>query len=488
MAEFGVTPAGFIRKRLADIRPEIIAALRNNLQAAGLSGDVETRPDSVMGLLIDTFAEREAALWELAEGLYGAMYPSTSSGVALDNAVSLTGAVREGATRSRGYVVLYGEGGTTVPAGSRIGSETTDEDWQLAEDVRISRSSVAVAVLELASEPVAGAYTVFVDGVGYTYNAVVGASAAQVMAGLAVAITDSTVAVQPEGGLLRLSAAAGSGFPLGHSTNLRVTVLGSPGLAETVEPSTLGAAAGTLNVVDTVVPGWVSVDNPTPAAAGSLAESDSTLRNRYGVGLYRMGGATLPAIEARVRSDAVGVSNVVAYQNTSDYADAAGRPPHSVHVIVEGGLDPEIAQAIHDSKAAGIATHGAFAVPTAGTEGMQAVIRFDRPVPVYVWIKAAITLLDPEEQAFPDAGLNDIQRALGAFGSQLGIGDDVVWQSFYRPVYSVGGVAHAALLFATSADPASSPPPNAYQAANITVLPQQRAMFDLSRIEVSNGP
>jgi len=69
MAEFGVTPAGFIRKRLADIRPEIIAALRNNLQAAGLSGDIETRPDSVMGILIDTFAEREAALWELSEGI-----------------------------------------------------------------------------------------------------------------------------------------------------------------------------------------------------------------------------------------------------------------------------------------------------------------------------------------------------------------------------------------------------------------------------------
>ncbi|KOQ69993.1 baseplate J/gp47 family protein [Stenotrophomonas maltophilia] len=485
MAEFGVTPAGFIRKRLADIRPEIIAALRNNLQAAGLSGDIETRPDSVMGILIDTFAEREAALWELSEGIYGATYPSSASGVNLDNAVSLTGAERESATPSRGYVVLYGEGGTVVPAGSRIRSAVSGEQWGLAQEGRITRSNTADATVSLSGPPVAQAYTVYIDGVGYTYNAAAGATEAQILNGLAMAITDSTVATSVDGAQLRLIAADGTGFPLGFTPNLRVGILGSPALAETLQPSTLGADPGTLTVIDTAVAGWASVNNPSPAAAGAPAESDSSLRNRYGKGLYRMGGATLPAIAARVRADAAGVTNVVAYENTSDYADMAGRPPHSVHVIVEGGLDLEIAEAIRDSKAAGIATHGAFAVPVETASGLQAVIRFDRPVPVYVWIKASITLLDPQEQAFPDAGLNDIAAGLAAFGGQLSIGDDVVWQSFYRPVYGVPGVAYATLLFATSSSPAVQPAPGAYQAENITIQPQQRAMFDPSRIEVT---
>ncbi|HEL5025742.1 TPA: hypothetical protein UOA81_000911 [Stenotrophomonas maltophilia] len=485
MAEFGVTPAGFIRKRLADIRPEIIAALRSNLQAAGLPSDIETRPDSIMGILIDTFAEREAALWELSEGIYGATYPSSASGVNLDNAVSLTGAEREGATPSRGHVVLYGDGGTLVPAGSRIRSAETGERWALSNEVRITRSNVADARMDLNGPPTAQAYTVYIDGIGYTYIAGAGDTAVQVLLGLAAAITDSTVTVSVELGQLHLVASGGTGFPLGFTPNLRVTSLGSPGLAETVQPSTLGAAPGTLTVIDTAISGWDSVNNPSAAAAGAPAESDSSLRNRYGQGLYRMGGATLPAIAARVRADAAGVTNVVAYENTGDYVDMAGRPPHSVHVIVEGGLNPEIAKAIHDSKAAGIATHGAFAVPVETDQGQQAVIRFDRPVPVYVWIKASITLLDPQEQAFPDAGLNDIATGLATFGMQLGIGDDVVWQSFYRPVYLVPGVAYAALLFATSADPAAKPAPNAYQATNITIQPQQRAMFDPSRIEVT---
>ncbi len=485
MADFGVTPAGFIRKRLADIRPEIIAALRNNLQSAGLSGDIETRPDSVMGITIDTFAEREAALWELAEGVYGAMYPSTSSGVNLDNAVSLTGGVRDGATRSRGYVVLYGEGGTTVPAGAQIRNSATSELWELADSARISRSNTAHARIGLSGAPAAGAYTVYIEGVAYTHVAGGGATAAQIMAGLVAAITDASVAVNAEVGQLVLRAANGAGVPLGLTPNLQVALLGSPALAQSAVPSTLGADVATLTTIETQVTGWDSVTNPAAASNGSPAESDSELRNRYGRGLYRMGGGTLPAIEARVRADAAGVVNVIAYENTGDYTDMDGRPPHSVHVIVEGGLEPEIGQAIHDAKAAGIATHGAFAVPVLTESGLQAVIRFDRPVPVYIWIKAAITLLDPQEQSFPDAGLNDIQTALAAFGQELGIGDDVVWQSFYRPIYGVSGVAHAALLFATSSDPAVQPAPGAYQAANITILPQQRALFDVGRIEVT---
>lgn len=487
MADYGVTPAGFVRKRLADIRPEVIAALRNNLQAAGLPGEIETRPDSVIGILIDTFAEREAAVWELAEGVYGAMYPSTASGVNLDNAVSLTGATREGAMRSRGYVVLYGAGGTTVPAGSQLRNTATSELWELSEEARITRANAADATL-VAASPVGGqTYTLYVDGIPFSFAAPAGASATQVYEGLAAAITDASVSVTASAAGLRLAASSGTGFPLGFTPNLALQRLGSPALAQTVAPSTLGADPATLTEIVTEVAGWTDVTNPASAADGEVAESDSSLRNRYGNGLYALGGATLRAVVAHVRAGAPGVSNVVAYENTGDYTDMSGRPPHSLHVIAEGGLDVEIAQAIYDSKAAGIATHGAFAVPVVGALGLQMVVRFDRPVPVYVWIKAAITLLDPDEQSFPDAGYADIQKALAQFGAQLEIGDDVVWQAFYRAVYTVSGVAYAGLSFATSTDPATPPPAQAYQAANITIQPHQRALFDASRIEVNNG-
>ena len=54
----GVTPLGFVRPRLPEIRLEITDDLVARLRAVGYAGDIETRPDSLFGLLIDTFATR----------------------------------------------------------------------------------------------------------------------------------------------------------------------------------------------------------------------------------------------------------------------------------------------------------------------------------------------------------------------------------------------------------------------------------------------
>ena len=107
MADYGVTPLGFVRPRLPEIRQEIIDDLRARLRASGLSDDIQTRPDSVLGLLIDTFAERETALWELSEGVYFSMYPGSAVGAQLDRAASFSGVVRKSAVAGTVEVVLY---------------------------------------------------------------------------------------------------------------------------------------------------------------------------------------------------------------------------------------------------------------------------------------------------------------------------------------------------------------------------------------------
>src|SRR4051812_11900213 len=88
--DFGVLATGFVKMRLDQIRAAIVADLTFRLGGVV----VETRPDSIMGQLIDTFAEREATLWEMAGGVYAAMYPPTASGVNLDNAVAFAGVLR----------------------------------------------------------------------------------------------------------------------------------------------------------------------------------------------------------------------------------------------------------------------------------------------------------------------------------------------------------------------------------------------------------
>lgn len=111
---FGVTIDGFVTKRLSDVKTEIESALKSVL-----GNGVNLTAESPLGQIVGILAEREAELWELAEGVYNSQYPDTSFGVPLDNAVALTGLARQPATFSKVLAVaLAGDPGTLISAGS----------------------------------------------------------------------------------------------------------------------------------------------------------------------------------------------------------------------------------------------------------------------------------------------------------------------------------------------------------------------------------
>lgn len=483
MAEFGVTPAGFIRKRLADIRPEIIAALRNNLQAAGLSGEIETRPDSVMGILIDTFAEREAALWELSEGIYGATYPSSASGINLDHAVSFTGVTRRGAERARCYALCYGEQGTTIPVGAMVRSLTTQRLWLLAESVTIS--SASCSDVTITPIPQSGAlYVVTVNGAEYAYASDASATLPEVVAGLVAAASGSGLIVTSDGAAVRLSSDGRRAFSVGVSGPMSLSNIGSPGLFQSERPSTEAPAVGELSEIVTGMQGWTSVRNLQAGIPGRLVETDAELRARYPSGLFRLGAATYPSLEPNIRDRVSGVTAIKVFENDTDAYDDSGRPPHSVHFVVEGGLDQEIGEAIYRAKAAGIASHGSVEVDVASDDGAIHAVRFDRPSPVYVWVKVAITPLSPSEGIYPSDGNSRVAASINASGRLQGIGQDVVWQKYFSAVYQTPGIAFADLRFAFSADPLFEPQADDFHSQNITIQDFEVARFDPSRIEV----
>lgn len=481
---YGVTPDGFVRPRLPEIRQEIVADLRARMQAAGFNGTVETRPDSITGLLIDTFAEREAALWEQAEGVYFAMYPGSATGVSLDRSVSFTGVARYSDERSKAYVVLYGAPGTTVPAGAQVRHLVSQNLWALAADSQIQAGAAADVVLQPSVVPNV-AYRVTIDGVAYTYTTGPTTNLPQILAGLVAALSPSDLTVSSDGAMVRIHTDGRVAAAFTWSANLSLVRLGSPALAQTMEASTEGAAVGDLGGVVTQVDGWDDVDNLQAGVAGRLAESDAELRARYPTGLFRLGAATPPSIAPNVRDRVSGVRTVKVFMNSTDEPDDLGRPPHSVHVVVDGGLDDEVADAIFRVVAAGIDTHGQQLVIVKDDEGADQPIRFDRPERVFVWARCATTLLPPSEQAFPPGGFQEIAENLAAAGAAFSIGEDVILQRLYGAIYRTAGLASVDLRLAVSTDPTFVPQPADYQAANVTIQDFQVAAFDLSRIEVT---
>ncbi len=481
---YGVTPDGFVRPRLPEIRQEIVADLRARMLAAGFNGTVETRPDSITGLLIDTFAEREAALWEQAEGVYFAMYPGSATGVSLDRSVSFTGVTRYRDERSRAYVVLYGAPGTTVPAGAQIRHQVSQNLWALAAAAQIQPGAAADVVLQPSVAP-NSAYRVSIDGVPYTYTTGPTTNLPQILAGLVAALSPSGLAVSSDGAMVRIHTDGRVAAAFTWTANLSLVRLGSPALAQTLEASTEGAAVGDLNGVVTQVDGWDSVDNLQAGVAGRLAESAAELRARYPTGLFRLGAATAPSIAPNVRDRVAGVRTVKVFMNNTDDPDALGRPPHSVHVVVDGGLEDEVAGAIFRVVAAGIDTHGQQLVIVKDDEGADQPIRFDRPERVFIWVRCATTLLPPSEQAFPPAGFQEIAENLAAAGEAFTIGEDVILQRLYGAIYRTPGLASVDLRLAFSTNPAFVPQPADYKAANVAIQDFQVAAFDLSRIEVT---
>ncbi|MGB3276102.1 MAG: hypothetical protein WBA82_07935 [Castellaniella sp.] len=482
MPDYGVTPAGFVRPRLPEIRVEIIEVLRANLRAKGLPDDIETRPDSVMGVLIDTFADRETALWEMGEGVYYAMYPGSASGTSLDRAVAFSGVSRLAAERSKCYVIVYGLQGTPVPVGAQIRNRVTQSLWETAQAATIS--ALGAADVRLVPTVLnSTTYTVTINSVAYSYTSDAVATIGDILAGLVATLAASPMQVSSDGSAVRLLAVDVGEASVEPSANLAVATLGSRVLAQTIDPIAETVGPGDLDTIVTLVDGWQAVTNLVSGSVGRSTETDAELRRRYQTGVFRFGAATLPSIAPNIQREVSGIRAIKVFQNDTD-AVVDGRLPHSLHVVVDGGIEEEIATAIYKYKAAGIDTNGAIEKTVTALEGDQ-LIRFDRPTPVYVWVKAALTLLPAAEQPFPVDGFELVAESINVTGQAHEIGQDVIVQRFFSGIYQTKGIAEVDLQFAFASDPGNIPAPGDYSAANIAIGDIERAMFDPSRIEVT---
>lgn len=476
MADIGVTPEGFVRPRLPEIRLAIIEDFKARLRAAGLSDDIETRPDSVVGILVDTFADREAATWEMAEGVYASMYPGSATGASLDRAVSFAGVSRLAAEPSQCYVVCYGDQGTAIPQGAQIKNRRTQSLWELTEAVTISAQAAIDVRVEVATVAGSAAYTVTIDGTDYTYTSDPTTDRQTILNGLESALTSTGLDVSNDGVFLRVTSSVDS-FSVALTGNLELERLGSRVIAQTIEPIAEAVEPGDLNHIVTLTAGWDAVDNLVSGTLGRATETDAELRNRYKTGVFRLGSSTVPAIEANVMEQVLGVTAVRVFQNTSDSVDD-GLVPHSIQVVVDGGLETPIAEAIYRNKAAGIDTNGEIEVNLQTDEGAQ-TIKFDRPERVYIWVKVTITLLPADEgENFPSDGFERIAANIVAHGKESIIGQDVLPQRYYRDVFAVPGIQEAVIEVYGSTNPSASP---SYSTDPIAIDRDQIADFSTTR-------
>jgi uncharacterized phage protein gp47/JayE len=238
-------------------------------------------------------------------------------------------------------------------------------------------------------------------------------------------------------------------------------------------------AENTITTITNPKTGISTVTNASSFEGGRNTETDPEFRARYYLSVDFAGGVNIDAIIAEVYESVEAVVAVTGDENDSDYTDANDLPPHSFEIVVYGGLDEQIAEAIYTRKAAGIQTFGNTTVPVVSASGNTYDISFSRPTPVNVWVRVYNLVTDAH---FPLDGIEQIKRSLvsyigGSVRGGLNIGQSVVCVTLPTEVLKVSGIVDFKLQI--------SPDGENYSWDNIEIAARQKAITEEGMVTVS---
>lgn len=479
--KYGVTPKGFVLKRMDTILEEIHMDLTE-----GFGFDTRVYPKSFLNVLATTFGNQIAELWEEAQNSYYTKYPSTAERVNLDNAVQYGGIRRQKQRQTVYKIHCTGIDGTIISKDSMIASDTNPEIKLVTKtSFAITRecfNSVRIKVAAINEEK----YTVTINEQTYGINNDPGADENSILNGLVRALsscTDFSISFNTNDKTLDITDlnVKGSNY-LGLSDNLTTASVTTIHEFHTVEYGKVNLPNDTITVIKTAVNGFKKCVNLIAPTWGRNVETDVELRQSY---LYKSAIRStrmIDSITSSLINNVEGVETAAGFQNDTNEYDREKRPPHSIEIVVDGGDETEIATIIFDKKAAGIQTVGNVVTQIETEYGDTVAVRFNRPIPVYAYLKITI-----------EGHLNGMQsnyealvkRSIMNATAGLAAGDNLLSQSLLRGIYeSVSGISYVTITIAIAYDLWKPPGEKDYYYNNVIISSREKVYLDESRIEV----
>ncbi|WP_419843813.1 hypothetical protein [Actinobacillus pleuropneumoniae] len=478
MNNFGVTENGFTRKRL----PEQLREIQEQAKRY-FGSEIDTTPDSVLGVLSAIEAERFAAMWELVEAVYLQMYPMSATGSNLDRAVSFTGVKRLSEQPSTATVVWYGEEGSVIDEYTAVKNKQTGQIYYADEKITLSKTNAYDVEIKTTLTDIIydQEISVIVNGIRYSYRtdreSLVYAikNLANKLASIPFLVVDYTDTS------IRLTAEGVSDFSIDEGSDFTVSELGCLGSVSTNGPSLDLPEKNTLSELITIPLGISHVNNMAEGIAGRFAETDSELYQRYPLGVWRTGAGTVQSIRANVL-EVQGGAHCTVYENASN-SELNGMPPHSIHVVVRGGLDEQIANTILAFKPAGITTFGSTSMRVRDSQDVFHSVSFSRPRKTYIWCKVRVSTFSDQNESVKTGYLLNVIDKILSYGKELTIGSDVILQRLMGKCVEVEGVNGVSIELGKTYGLDEDEP--AYQTENITIQPDEEAVFHKSIIRIS---
>lgn len=469
-AEYGVTPNGFVRMRLPEIRKNLFDKLDAKLGTA-----VSRKANSVIGILIGVIAEESDRQWELAEYDYYARSPVTADDGSIDNTIIYANVMRKTAQATYLYITCYGRNNTALPINCQV-KDTNEEKYNISEASTITLDNCVSVTLGIGEVYGGKVYTYLLNGKNrVTYTAASGDNAERVLLKL-MELTkgDWSARADVNNNLVLERTERKYGGTVVPSEAFTIIEVGTPVIFTAENTGALKPELGSVKTINTVYDGWYSCNNETEAYVGRDKETVTELRQRYAAAVYEKSVSMKESLKAGLLA-LQSVDNVVIYENRSD-VEVDGLKPHSYLAIVHGGDEKEIAKTLLDKAPLGIDSNGEIDVEITDDEGAVQVVSFSRPKEISIWVK--IFVHEYKEEKLPGDMINTIKEVVKVVGDELEMGKDVIPQRFIGPVYqTVSGIGY--LDITISKDGYS------YTEKSIAIGRDEIATFNVERVTVA---
>lgn len=377
---------------------------------------------------------------------------NSAEGQQLDNLLwNIHRIKRLGESRSTGYAILYGDLGTFVDKGSKVGNSITGDVYKT--DSSVTMRTINTNGVDIVFDDVGGVYMLSYNLQGYL------SSSPQII--VEQGSKDVTVIDIAERFVDAVNNQSSYLYAYRNSDNsVKVNILdenmvgdfsvgGMCRITRSYMPVYITSdtynsqESKTKQVNNILTPklGWRGVYNPFYIFPSRGVESDEDYRRRGKLRQSNSSGKYTSILMSLKSVKGVVYENV--QQNTSSNSTNSGIVNNGIAVTVMGGNEEDIALAIFNSVSEGIATSGDILKMVKDINGFEHEIRFSRPKLVPLEISMSL-ITYPN---FPINGNARIRQAIIEWFNNLDVGEDIHYSRLYEPINSIQGFAVKNLKF-----------------------------------------
>lgn len=440
----GLTKDGLTIKRL----PDVINSMRGQaipvFQDLVVPGDVvDTTDSSTIGRIIGLVSNDLADLWEALQEVYWAYDPNSATGIALDNIVMQAGITRRGEEPTTADIYVEGNSGGTITVGQQVRSRLSGETYRVVSPVRMTPDNSLGVGLSITTPITDGVYTIVYtpshSATPFTVSVPREAGETQERAFQKIETEIETnhpliKTYRRDQHLFIIGTIEYQLFDFSVSTPLNMDKVVASAVVRGTSPGPIEEQEDDINIIATPSLSWDYVWNPFPASPGSYRETDEELRIRFRNTKFQRGTNIIESLYTALY-DTNGVDEVYIIENDTDIEDQYGNPPHSFLVIVQGGLNSSVAQAIWRNRPVGIRSNGSISVDILDSFGFIRQVLFSRPSYTPIFVEISLT----KGPDFPTNGEDLIRESILSQVNSYGIGEDVIYSRLYTPINSVQG-------------------------------------------------